>query len=459
VADASSRRILLVLFLGVLMAALDLAIVGPALRPIRETFGLTARSGSWVLNVFVLSNLVGVPILSRLADRIGRRTIYTIALLAFGTGSFVVATAPTFKVLLAGRAMQGLAASGIFPAASAVVGDVFPVERRGRALGVLGAVYGIAFLIGPGLAGALLAAASWHWLYALNVPLAAGIAVAAWRTLPSTPQAEGGAVDVPGVLTLGCGLAALAVGVNRIDAARVLDSVLSLHVGPYLLASVAMIAGFVAVERRVQNPLLRLGLFSHRAVGIAAVLAIGAGLAEASFIFFPEFAAASFGVSSSTASFMLLPLVGAVAVGSPIAGRLLDRVGVRWIVTTSSAGFALGLGLIAWVPGDAAMFYTGSVLLGLGLAGLLGSSLSYILLNAARETERTVAQGVITLFLGIGQLVGGAMIGAVAVSAGSDGAGTDGYAAAFGVVALIGVLCGVLGLLLPRRESVKREGG
>lgn len=458
VPDRSPRRILLVLFLGVLMAALDLAIVGPVLRPIRETFGVSTRTGAWVLNIFVLFNLVGVPVMSRLADRLGRRRVYTAAVLGFGVGSVVVATAPTFELLLVGRAMQGVSASGIFPAASAVVGDAFPVERRGRALGVLGAVYGIAFLIGPGLAGVLLAKASWTWLYLLNVPLSIGIAVAAWRTLPATPRVSAEGIDIAGLLTLGTGLAALAVGINRIDAAAVLESLMSVHAGAFLLAAAVLIGGFVAVERRVEAPVLRLGLFRHRAVKIAAVLAVGAGLAEASFIFFPDFAATSFDVPSSTASYMLLPLVAAVAIGSPVAGRLLDRIGVRPIVTTSSVLFTAGLAIIAAGPGREVAFYGGSVLLGLGLAGLLGSSLSYILLNAARETERTVAQGVITLFLGVGQLVGGALIGAVAATAGGgETASVDGFAAAFGVVAIVGVACTGLGLLLPGRRETARE--
>ena len=405
------------------MAALDIAIVGPALPALREAFGVTPRTAAWVFNVFVLCNLVGVPMTARLADRIGRRVVYVVAVLVFGAGSAWVAASTSLEMLLAGRAVQGLAASGIFPAASAVVGDAFPV-------------------------------ASWPWLFVLNVPLAVGGASAAWFILPETTSTAEGSVDWGGILTLGSGLALLAVGVNRVDASAIGASLASASVAPYLVGAVLLVGGFVAVERRVSDPLLRLGLFRHRAVGIAAALAIGAGLAEASFIFFPEFAVASFDVPKSTASFMLLPLVGAVALGSPVAGRLLDRVGSRVIVTASSAGLAAGLALIAAVPGDRVFFYAGSVILGLGLSGLLGSSLSYILLNNAQATERTVAQGVITLFLGVGQLVGGALIGAVAASVSTAGeTGADGYADAFAVVAGIGAVCVALGLLLPGFEA------
>jgi len=151
-------------------------------------------------------------------------------------------------------------------------------------------------------------------------------------------------------------------------------------------------------------------------------------------------------VPKSTASYMLMPLVAAVAFGSPVAGRVLDRVGARAVATTGMGLLAAGLGAIAWQPGTAAVFYGGSVALGLGLACLLGSTLSYVLLQEAREAERTVVQGLNTMALGVGQLLGGALIGAVAASA----PGAAGYAQAFGLVALVGVGGGLLALGLRR---------
>ncbi len=122
------------------MVALDIAIVGPALPAIQDTFGVSERAIAWVFSMFVLFNLVGLPLMAKLSDVFGRRLVYTLDILLFGVGSIIVAFSPSFTVLLIGRAVQGVAASGIFPVASAVIGDVFEPERRGRALGVLGAV-------------------------------------------------------------------------------------------------------------------------------------------------------------------------------------------------------------------------------------------------------------------------------------------------------------------------------
>ena len=433
---SAPRRVLAVLFFGVLIAALDIAIVGPALPALQDAFDVDRRTIAWVFNVFVLANLVSIPLMSRLADLFGRRTLFTADVLLFGAGALLVGASTSFPMLLVGRAVQGIAAAGIFPAASAVVGDTFPPEKHGRALGVLGAVYGVAFVIGPIFAGIVLSITTWSWLFWLTAPLAVGVAGMGWRVLPAT-QADGEErLDVAGMVTIGGLLAALAYGVNQIDTQAVWNSLLTVEAGLMLVVAAALVPVFIRVERRAADPLLRLDLFTSRQVQIASALAVGAGLTEAAFIF-----------SKSTASFMLLPLVIAVAIASPVAGRLLDRVGVRRIVLAGTMLLAVGFAVMGGLPVDRVTFYGGSIAIGFGLACLLGSSLSYILLQESSAAERTVAQGVIALFLGVGQLLGGALIGAVAESGPS---GVAGYAQAFLLIAAVAVA--LLGLATQLRK-------
>jgi MFS family permease len=153
----------------------------------------------------------------------------------------------------------------------------------------------------------------------------------------------------------------------------------------------------------------------------------------------------AFGVGASAASYLLLPLVAGVAVGSPVSGRLLDRVGPRPVVTAAAALVALGMGVVAWGP-SLALHVIGTAVLGLGLSGILGSSLSYILLAESGVEERAVAQGLSTVFISIGQLVGAAGLAALAASAAVPEVG---YRSGFAVVA--GVAVGLVGLarLLP----------
>jgi len=198
------------------MAALDIAIVGPALPAIREHFRVDERSIAWVFNTFVLLNLVGVPLMSKLSDLFGRRKVYAVDVALFGAGSLLVALAPSFEWLLVGRAFQGFAASGIFPVASAVVGDTFAPEKRGRALGVLGAVFGLAFIIGPIVAGILLIF-GWQWLFVVNLPLAGVVFFFSLRLLPDSPEGGAQRLDWRGMGSLCLLLLSLAYGITMLD--------------------------------------------------------------------------------------------------------------------------------------------------------------------------------------------------------------------------------------------------
>lgn len=447
--SAPPPRLLGVLFLGTFLAALDLAVVGPALPAIREAFGVDERAVAWVFTAFVLANLAGLPVMAALSDRLGRRAVYLSDVALFAVGTVIVASAPTFGVLLAGRVAQGLGASGIFPVATAVVGDTFPPESRGRAVGILGAVFGVAFLIGPAVGGIVLSVASWRWLFWLSVPLAAlafGLSV---RTVPDTRADRPRPIDFPGLALLTGLLVSLAVGLSGLDAEA--DGLRFGEVavwGPLVLA-LGLLAVLVWVERRSASPLVRPALVSRRAVQVACALAVGAGLVEATFVFLSAYAVEAFGVAKATGSYLLLPLVLGVAIGSPLAGRMIDRVGVRSIVTVACALVAVGMAGVALGPplwGHVAA----TVAVGFGLAGLLGSSISYILLVEAEVEERTLAQGLSTLFLSVGQLSGAAVIGAVAASAAVPVAG---YRAAFGVLAVVAAVLVVVAQALPKRAK------
>jgi EmrB/QacA subfamily drug resistance transporter len=434
-ADRASRSILLVLFVGVLMGALDIAIVGPALPALRAEFGVDERAISWTFNIYVLFNLMGTPIMAKLSDRLGRRLVYVADILLFALGSLVVALAPTFEVLLVGRALQAFGAGGIFPVASAVIGDTLPPEKRGRALGLIGAVFGIAFLLGPFIAAGLLTF-SWHWLFLINLPIAAILIVAGLRVLPSARQANPAPFDVAGAFLLSLALAGLAIGINAIDSSRLGASLASLSVWPFLAVAVVAFLVLLPVERRAADPVLRPGWFASRQVKLVALFSAGAGLGEAAMVFIPDLAVSALHLTPRAASFLVLPVVLATALGSPIFGRLLDRIGPRPIVIT--ALFFLGGGSILFglLETTRTALILGGTGVGLGLSGLLGAPLRYILLDEVAPEERGSAQGILTVFISVGQLLSGALIGAVAAS---QGGGAAGYREAFLIVGVVTV--------------------
>jgi EmrB/QacA subfamily drug resistance transporter len=447
-AARARNRLLGVLFLGVLMAALDIAIVGPALPMMQVGFGVDERALAWVFAIYVLFNLIGTPLMAKLSDSFGRRSIYTLDIVIFAIGSLMVALAPSFAWLLVGRAVQGLGAGGIIPVAIAVIGDTFPVEQRGTALGLIGAVFGIAFLLGPILGGVLLIF-GWPWLFLINLPVAALVIGLGFTLLPTSRPAERKPFDWAGMLVLTALLISLAYGLNQIDSSRIFASLSALNVWPFLLAGAALVPVFVVVERRAGDPLISLGLFRSRQIALAAGLAAGAGLSETAVVFVPALLVTTFGFSSSAASFMLLPMVLAMAVASPLSGRALDRVGSRSVVLAGTALIAAALLIEALLLRSLVAFYVFSLLFGLGIGILLSASLRYIVLNEAPLAERAAAQGVLTIFTGIGQLVGSVLIGAIIGSIG----GAAGYGAAYLLVAAVMLALTIAALGLKRRDE------
>lgn len=433
--EAKARnRILLVLFVGVLMGALDIAIVGPALPTIRKSFAVDDRAIAWVFAIYVLFNLISVPLMAKLADVFGRRTIYLLDVTLFALGSLLVAISPEFWMILVGRAVQGFGAGGVFPVASAVIGDTFPPEKRGGALGLIGAVFGVAFLVGPILAGVMLAFLSWHWLFVVNLPIAVGVIIAAIRILPSGRAAQQKSFDLIGMLVLAIGLAALSYGINQIDTKNFGASVASMNVLPFLLTVVVAVPVFIYLERGAANPVINLNLFRSRQVALVSIVSVGAGFAESAIAFVPALLVAAFSITTSTASFMLLPAVLAMAVGSPTAGRMLDKYGSRVVLLVGTALTAAGMFVILFVSVGMVAFYASAILVGLGLGILLGAPLRYVMLNEARSSDRASAQGVLALNTSVGQLVGGALVGAVAAS---FGGGMSGYTTAFLAVGVV----------------------
>ncbi len=454
--DKTRNKVLLVLFLGVLMGALDIAIVAPALPSIQKFFGVGDRILAWTFTIYVLCNLISTPLMAKLSDTFGRRSIYVLDVALFALGSLVVALAPAnlFAVLLAGRALQGFGAGGIFPVASAVIGDTFPPEKRGGALGLIGAVFGLAFLVGPILGGIILSITGWQWLFIINLPIALVVIIMGWQLLPITHPSTNRPFDWAGMFILGIMLASLAYGLNQIDTQNFFSSLVSLSVWPFLVIGIILLLVFPAIEKKAADPILNLNLFKSRQTVIASMLSAGAGLGESGMVFIPALAVAAMPaiINEHNASYLLMPVVLAMAVGSPLVGRLLDKFGSKVMVFGGTFLLAIGMimlsnsNLISMLWG----FIASAAVIGLGLSSLLGAPMRYIMLNEASAADRTSAQGLITLFTSVGQLTSSALIGAVAASMGG---GVKGYGTAYMVIGIIAGIMVILTLGLTNRQQ------
>lgn len=444
------RQILIVLFMGVFMAALDSAVVAPAIPALRAAFGVGNSQISLVTIVFVLFTLSSTPLMASLSDRYSRRPVYLINVLIFAFGSFLIGVAPQFELVLVGRALQGIGGGGITPVASAVVGDVFAVEERGKVLGLIGATFGIAFLLGPLVASLIMMVASWHWIFFINLPLAAVILVMGFRVLPKhTPKVEHPPFDTLGMVLIFLLLSSLTLGINR-----VVDVMTGRQVWWWLVGfAVLALPLLLLQERRAADPIIPLSLFRNQQLRVTYLLALGAGFGMSSVIFISSVAVEAFQMKAQQAGLLLIPLVLGSTVASMVSGQYLNQFGSRVMMLIGFGALVLGCGLLGVFASSMVFFIIATVLIGLGVGIVVGGTLRYIVLNEVKPAERAAAQGIINIGSGVGTLLVVAILGAVADS---QGGGLAGLALAYQVAAFIMLTMFLLSFALkgPQQERV-----
>ncbi|GAB4115112.1 MAG: MFS transporter [Roseiflexaceae bacterium] len=446
---ADRKRILLVLFLGVFMAALDAAVIAPTIPALRASFGVDNRAVSLVTIVFVLCSLSSNALMANLSDRYGRRPIYLMNVALFGLGSLVVALAPflgSFGWLLVGRALQGVSAGGITPVAAAVIGDRFPAAERGKALGLIGATFGMAFVVGPLVASLIMLVASWQWIFLVNIPIAVVLFGAGMRVLPSTSQQQAHRFDLAGMLATATMLTALVLALNQ-----VLDHLTGRLLWPFLLV-LALIAGvvLVLVERRVERPIIPLALFARTQLRLAYTLSLAGGFGMGSVIFLATLASGAFAIPARQVGLYLIPLVICSSIGSVLAGRAQQRYGTRLILLVGFVALVLGYGLVGLAVSQFWLFLFATMVVGVGVGVVVGGALRAIVLNETSAENRSIAQSLINISSSVGNLLAAALIGVVADHGGGQAAG---FGMAYLVVAGLILAAGMLVFGLKSRDQ------
>jgi EmrB/QacA subfamily drug resistance transporter len=434
----------MLIFVGVFMGSLDIGIVGPAFPAIQSQFGVNERLLSWIFAIYILFFMIGTPLMAKLSDIYGRRNLYVLDVFLFALGSAITFTSTSFDQLLVGRAIQGFGAGGIFPVASAFIGDTFPPEKRGGALGIIGSVWGLSGILGP-LLGALLLNFGWQWLFIINIPLAAIVISLSFIILPSSKGRAGANFDWYGTAVFAILVGSLAFGVNQIDTKNFLSSFSSLYVWPFILLAIILLPVLIKIERKALDPVVQIDLYKSREVKIATSIAIGTGLCQTGIVFLPALAVIALSLSTSNASLMVIPLVLALGVSAPVIGRLLDKIGTKIVMIAGTLVLVLGFFMLSIFASNFYLFILSGVVTGLGLGTVLGSPLRYIMLTESPPRKRAAGQALINFNASAGQLVGGALIGAVI---GSQGGKLIGYESAYILIGFIavGMLLLTLGL-------------
>ncbi|MDX6744354.1 DHA2 family efflux MFS transporter permease subunit [Actinocorallia sp. A-T 12471] len=336
--------LLTVVVLGSVMAVLDVTIVNVALFPLAEAFDARVQDVQWVATGYTLALSAAVPLTSWTMARFGARRVYLTAIVLFAVGSGLAALAPSIPALVALRVVQGLGGGLLMPVGMAMVIGAADRARMGRVMAVLGLPVLLGPASGPVLGGFLIDAASWRWIFLVNLPVGALALVLGLRLLPrDAVRADRPPLDVPGLLTLSPGLALLLFGLAEGGSDG--DFVRPLALVPTASGAV-LVALFVARALTARYPLVRLGLFRDRAyaAGIATVTLFPCAY-FGSMLLAPMYFQGVRGLTATQAGLLGIPLALAVGVSMQVATRLVDRVSPRLLISSGALTAAAGLAL------------------------------------------------------------------------------------------------------------------
>ncbi|MFF4577775.1 DHA2 family efflux MFS transporter permease subunit [Streptomyces sp. NPDC001389] len=434
------------------MAALDNLVVTTALPAIRADLGGRLEDLEWTVNAYTLTFAVLLMFGSALGDRFGRRRLFTAGLALFTAASAAAALSPDIGRLIAARAVQGAGAAVMMPLSLTLLTAAVPAARRGTALGIYGAVTGLAVASGPLIGGSLTEHISWQWIFWLNVPV--GLALLPLARLRLDESAVPGArLDVPGTLLISGGLFGIVYGLVNANA----HGWTSAPVLTGLLAGSALVGGFVHHGFRSADPVLPMRLFRDRGfLGInLASLLMYLGMFGSIFLL-SQFLQGVAGYSPTEAGLRMLPWTGMGIIVAPLAGILADRIGGRPVVAAGLTLQALGLGWFALVlnPGVSyAAQLPALVLSGIGMS-LYFAPANHMLMSTVAPADQGRASGTNNALREVGGALGVAVLASVFSAHGgyrTPQTFTDGTVPALWIGAAAVALAAALTLLLPRR--------
>lgn len=331
------------LIIGFFMILVDSTIVMVAMPALIRELGAGLSEAVWVTSAYLLAYAVPLLITGRLGDRVGPRRVYLIGLVVFTLASLWCGFADTITMLIVARVVQGFGASLMAPQTMTVITRVFPPEERGPAMGVWGAVAGIAMIVGPIVGGLLIDGLGWQWIFFINVPVGVIAFIAAWMLVPQL-ETHSHRFDWFGVVLSAVAMFAIVFGIQEGE-----------QIGwgttwPLIAGGVAVMAVFFWWQRRVDEPLIPLELFRDRNFSGANIViflvgAIAATSAIPQMLYFQSV----LGLSPTGAALMLLPMALVGAVLAPFMGKIVQRRDPRPVAFTGLVAFGLGCALFGLV--------------------------------------------------------------------------------------------------------------
>jgi EmrB/QacA subfamily drug resistance transporter len=440
--SSTTRAVLLAAVLGTALAYMSDDMLNLAIPSVARDLGATVTDAQWIVNAYYVSVVSCVLVAGAIGDIAGHRRVFAGGILIFSAGAVLCASAPDVWQIVAGRFVQGMGAAMLLASGLALVTYLSPPEGRSRAVGQFLGLVAAVPAIGPFMSGALVDLLSWRWLFVVPLALPALALALTCLRVPDTPRAGERRLDLWGTVAAFVTLGAFSIALIQGAAQPVAPL-------PLVAFATAIIGGacFVLIERRVADPMLPLRFFRRRRfLGGNLIWLLACMTSWAAVFFVAVMLQATLGQSPLVAGLMLTPIYLVMMVGSPLAGRVADRIGPRWPVLLGLGVYAAGLLLLSRVGPSARAFpdvEAAILVLAVGMATFT-APLATVTLSALDEGEQGVASGVNNAMGQLAGLLGVVILPAIAGLAGvgfDDPAFVAGYGRALGAAALIAIGC------------------
>jgi EmrB/QacA subfamily drug resistance transporter len=407
---------LLVLCMGFFMILLDTTIVNIAIPSIIDGLHATLDQILWVLNAYILVYAVLLITASRLGDRYGQRNLFVVGLVIFTAASALCGLAQDSNQLIAGRVIQGVGGALLTPQTLAIISVMFPPQRRGAAMGIWGAVAGVAAVTGPTLGGFLVTNVDWRWIFYVNLPVGIAAIALAFVYIPDLRPGRQHGWDVPGILLSTAALFLIVFGLiegQRYDWGTVTGFI---SIPLILVTGFVLLVAFFTFERRAAEPLVPLDLFRNRNYAIlnwvTAAMSFGMlGL----FLPLTIYLQSVVGLTALQAGLSFAPMSLTSMVVAPNAGRLTDRIGGKYILMSGLAAFAFGMGgiiLSARIDSTWVTFLPWLIVAGFGMGCIFAPATTVAMRNIPQHRVGA-ASGVFNTTRQLGGAIGSSVVGAV----------------------------------------------
>lgn len=396
---------------GVFMLLLDITIVNVALPDIQRELEASLSDLQWVIDAYALSLAALLLTAGSLADRYGRRLVFSVGIVLFGIGSALCGLSPTVLTLSLSRGAQGLGGAAMFATALALLAATFTGRERGIAFGIFGAVTGVATAIGPVLGGVLTSSLSWRWIFFVNIPICLAALAVSVIKVPESRDPHPGRLDWVGFFTFSLALGLLVVGL--IEAG--INGWSNVWVLGCLVGSALLLILFVITQHRSTSPMFDLALLRKPTFngGLIAAFAVSASIFSL-LAYLVIYLQNVLGFSAVEAGVRLLFLSGFSLVSAMVAGRLTARVPAKWLIAPGFLTLGVGLSLLLLITpeSDWTELIPGLCVCGVAI-GMINVPLASTAVGVVSPDRSGMASGINSTFRQVGIATGIATLGSL----------------------------------------------